>query len=191
MTGSNPPALSQWLKTETHDAHALLDGTIMARAGFASREGYCRFLAVQHRFHADIAGLYADPGLAALIPGLAARDRSAAIAADLADLAAGQPDIAPAPAPADDLPTALGWLYVAEGSKLGGALLRKEAAALGLSDSHGARHLAPAPGGPAAHWRAFTGALDAVVLHDDERSRAVAGARSAFARFQNLVERIL
>jgi heme oxygenase len=87
-----------------------------------------------------------------------------------------------------DLPTALGWLYVAEGSNMGAAVLRKEAAKIGLSDSFGARHLAPAPEGPAPHWRAFTGSLDAVELNDEEEQRVADGANAAFARVQALVD---
>ncbi|WP_204320942.1 biliverdin-producing heme oxygenase, partial [Enterobacter hormaechei] len=53
-----------------------------------------------------------------------------------------------------------------------------------LSDTHGARHLAPAPEGPAAHWRTFTAALDAVTLSDAEEAQVVAGAKAAFAQVQ-------
>ncbi|NWM49713.1 biliverdin-producing heme oxygenase, partial [Escherichia coli] len=89
---------------------------------------------------------------------------------DLADLGRGLPATEhPAFIPgAVKIPAALGWLYVAEGSSMGAALLRKAAAKLDLSDTHGARHLAPAPEGPAAHWRTFTAALDAVTLSDAE-----------------------
>jgi heme oxygenase len=87
-----------------------------------------------------------------------------------------------------DLGSALGWLYVAEGSNMGAAVLRKEAHKLGLTDHHGARHLAPAPEGPAPHWRAFTAALDAVELHEDEEKRSEAGALEAFARVQAHVD---
>src|SRR3546814_19183982 len=89
--------------------------------------------------------------------------------------------MAPVFVPGDvvDIPTALGWLYVAEGSNMGAALLRKEAAKIGLSDNHGARHLAPAPAGPAPHWRAFLAALDSVTLDESEEGRVINGAIAA------------
>lgn len=69
---------------------------------------------------------------------------------------------------------------------MGAALLRKEAAKLGLSDQHGACHLAPPPAEPAAYWRTFTGALDAAVLTAKVEVRVVTGANAAFAHVQAL-----
>jgi len=69
---------------------------------------------------------------------------------------------------------------------MGAALLRKAVARLGLSDEFGARHLAPAAAGPAAHWRDFTAALDAAELDEAGEQRAVQGARDAFTRVERL-----
>lgn len=186
---------SKRLKALTHEVHDRLDKSIMEASSFDSLEGYGRFAGVQWTFHRDIDALYDDATLIALLPGLTERRRMALIATDLADLGRATPVVETAPVfPRDqpaDAATALGWLYVAEGSNLGAALLRKEAAKLGLSDSHGARHLAPSGGGPAAHWRVFTAALDAAVLTPDEEARAVAGANAAFARVQALANAAL
>lgn len=186
---------SKRLKALTHEIHDRLDKSIMEASSFDSLEGYARFLGVQWTFHRDIDALYDDVELRNLLPGLAQRRRGTLIASDLSDLGCQAPVVDGAPAfvsgQAVDIPTALGWLYVAEGSNLGAALLRKEAAKLGLSDTHGAKHLAPAAGGPAAHWRSFTAALDAAVLSDTEEARAVAGANAAFARVQALANAAL
>lgn len=176
---------SKRLKASTNATHDRLDKHIMASAPFASRTNYGKFLGLQYLFNRDIDALYADERLQALLPGLADRRSTGLIETDLADLGMAPPQSTEAPAIADDavnIPEALGWLYVSEGSNLGAALLRKEAAKLGLSDDHGARHLAPADGGPAAHWRRFTAALDAIELTDEEEERAIAGAKAAFAR---------
>lgn len=181
------PSRAKRLKSLTHETHERLDRSIMAAASFDSLDGYARFAGIQYRFHRDIDALYDDPALQALLPGLADRRRLGLIEADLADLGVALPAAAePAAfaAGAIDPATALGWLYVAEGSNMGAALLRKAAAGLGLSDSHGARHLAPAPEGPAAHWRAFTAALDAAELSAEGEADTVAGANAAFARVQ-------
>lgn len=182
---------SKRLKALTHQTHDRLDRSIMAAAAFHSLEGYTRFVEIQFLFHRDIEALYDDSGLRALLPGLESRRRLDLIAADLADLGHAIPagDADPAfSSERIDAATALGWLYVAEGSNMGAALLRKEVAKLGLSDRHGGRHLAPAPEGPAAHWRAFTAGLDAASLTPDEDDRAVAGANAAFARVQALAD---
>ena len=156
----------------------------MAGRPFESRERYGRFLTVQYLFHRDIAALYDSPALGALLPDLPGRRRLADIAADLADL--GLPVPAPGEAPAlgpdAPLPEALGWLYVAEGSNLGAAFLLKAAAALGLDERFGARHLAAAPEGRGLHWKTFVAALDAVPLSAGEEARAAKGAEAAFTR---------
>ncbi|MGY3036911.1 heme oxygenase [Bradyrhizobium sp. USDA 4354] len=184
------------LKAETEGQHNSLDESIMARNPFASRESYGRFLNVQHEFHRMIDALYSSPELGRLLPDLASRRRLGLIAQDLNDLGIApivNRDVAEfGRADTDiDRPTALGWLYVAEGSNLGAAFLLKAAGKLGLSESFGARHLAAAPEGRALHWRKFTGALDAVKLSGPEEERAVAGARAAFSRVQGLVSDLL
>lgn len=190
MTALNDMPRSKRLKALTHEIHDRLDKSIMEASSFDTLEGYSRFAGVQWTFHRDIDALYDDASLRDLLPGLAERRRVALIASDLSDLGLTVPPVdQPAVFAAGqlvDVPTALGWLYVAEGSNLGAALLRKEAAKLGLSDTHGAKHLAPAGGGPAAHWRAFTAALDAANLTEAEEDRAIAGANAAFARVQAL-----
>lgn len=175
------------LKAATRAVHDTLDQGIMAADIFASRAQFGRFVRVQHRFHRDIEALYRQPALNALLPGLAERCRLPAIVQDLHDL---QPD-APAPATAPrlsadtPLPVALGWLYVAEGSNMGGAVLFKMASdKLGLGRDFGARHLAPHPDGPARHWREFTAMLDAVPLDAAQEAQLMQAAADAFATVQ-------
>ena len=187
---------SKRLKRDTNTVHQRLDDAIMACDPFASRARYGLFLSVQHGFHRDIDALYDDPALAALLPDLHSRRRIAAIERDLGDLGMAKPIYLQAPvfdsdAPGD-LPTALGALYVAEGSHLGAAFLLKEASAkLGLSTMFGARHLAGAHGGRGRHWRTFTAALDAVCLSDEAEMRVTAGAKAMFERVSCLVRQIL
>lgn len=180
------------LKAETTETHSRLDQSIMAGRPFESRERYGLFLTVQHQFHRDIDALYSNPDLDRLLPDLAGRRRFGDVEQDLGDLDVAAP--APATAPAfngeADIPTALGWLYVAEGSNLGAAFLIKEAAKLGLSEDFGARHLAGAPEGRGLHWKTFTAALDAIELNQDEETRMVEGARAAFRRVQGLVSEV-
>lgn len=191
MTTAEQQSRAKRLKAITDTAHEDVDRSIMSAASFASLERYRAFLVIQYLFHRDVAALYADPRLRAAFPDLAVRYRLPLVLADMEDVGLEVPEagaaIFSAIEPAD-LGTALGWLYVVEGSNMGAALLRKEAAKLGLSDDHGARHLAPAPEGPAPHWRAFTAALDAVVLTDQQEASAQVGALDAFAQVQAHVD---
>ncbi|MEW9617771.1 biliverdin-producing heme oxygenase [Shinella sp. S4-D37] len=182
------------LKAATHAAHEGLDKAIMAGQPFSSRARYGLFLIVQHDFHRDIDALYAHAELDALLPDLDGRRRFGYVRQDLIDLGMEPPQAAGGPVfekgEAVDIPTALGWLYVAEGSNLGAAFLLKEAFKLGLSETSGARHLAGAPEGRGLHWRTFTSALDTVDLSEAEEARVIAGAQAAFRRVQGLVDKV-
>jgi heme oxygenase len=181
------------LKAATLEAHARLDQRIMAAEPFASLGRYARFVLVQHQFHRDIDALYENAVLDKLLPDLEGRRRLPMIERDLSDLAMQVPatDRAPAFGSDVDMPTPLGWLYVAEGSNLGAAFLLKDAAKLDLNESFGARHLAAAPEGRGLHWRTFTAALDALELTDAEEQRVIAGAVAAFERVRGLVETLM
>lgn len=187
------PSRSKRLKAATNENHQRLDKSIMAHEPFSSRERYAIFVKVQHQFHREIDGLYSDPVLDKLLPDLAGRRRFDLIEQDLRDLGISAPVSGTAPAftkgAAVDLPTALGWLYVAEGSNLGAAFLLKEAKKLGLWETNGARHLAAAPEGRGLHWKTFTAALDGIDVDAAEEARVIEGAKAAFARVQEGVNR--
>lgn len=191
-TSANPARRAEGLRAATSAAHGRLDHRIVAADPFGSRKAYARFLMVQHAFHADIDALYRNGKLKRVLPDLEERRRLHQIESDLEDLGITVPRTVGAPAFPErsdlSVPTALGWLYVAEGSNLGAAFLLKEAVKLGLSETHGARHLAGAPEGRGLHWRTFTAALDAVPLSRVEEALVVAGAEAAFARVYQLVE---
>lgn len=187
-------ARSKRLKAATGATHERLDKSIMAGEPFASRERYALFVKVQHAFHREIDALYDDAKLDSMLPDLQGRRRLSQIGQDLDDLGFELPAYAAEPefgaAAETDIPTALGWLYVAEGSNLGAAFLFKDALKLGLSEEFGARHLAGAPEGRGLHWRTFTAALDAVDLSDEEETRVIAGAEAAFNRVHGLVRNL-
>ena len=178
------------LKADTSATHDVLDKRIMASAPFDNQQNYARFLQAQYAFLRDVDALYDHAGLAALLPDLEQRRRYASIAADLRDLDTALPaDSATPPFDAKlDLATALGWLYVSEGSKLGAAVLYKLAGKIGLDEHFGARHLAGHPDGRARHWRDFTAVLDSAPLDMEGEARLIDGARAAFVRMHGHVE---
>jgi len=190
-TGADGASRAKRLRIATGDTHDRLDQAIMRKQPFASRESYGRFLMLQYAFHRDIDTLYEDASLDAVLPDLKGRRRLPLIVRDLADLGVPAPAVGCGPAFPDgappDLPTALGWLYVAEGSNLGAAFLLKEASKIGLTESFGARHLGAAPEGRGLHWRTFTAALDALPLTVDQEPRVIVAAEAAFRRVHGLV----
>lgn len=183
---------TQQLKALTTETHDQLDKRIMANKPFANRDNYSRFLIAQYGFLRDCDPLYDNPDLAALFPDLTERRRYDRIAADITDLERTLPshDTLPAVEHKQDIPTALGWMYVTEGSKLGAAILLKMAGSIGLSEGFGARHLAGAPEGRAKNWREFTAVVDHIRLTDEEEARMVAGAKAAFTRMNNHLDQV-
>lgn len=169
-----------FLKSSTNAAHRAVEARLLALRPFAGRDRYGLFLLAQHRFHRHVEPFYRSSPLAEG----AQASRLALIEADLRDL--GMAPAVDKAAVATDLsvPAAAGWLYVAEGAKLGGAVLYKAAGRLGLDAGFGARHLAEAgEGGRARAWRRFTAALDALALTPGEDAAAAVAAGIAFRCF--------
>lgn len=184
--------LSAALRFASHASHGVLDKRIMAAKPFSCRARYAEFLLVQYRFHRDVAALFSNQELNRLLPGLSGRQRLSAVTQDLNDLEQSLPQNLEAPAFVEgagvDLATALGWLYVEEGSNLGAAFLLKAVAALELHVGFGARHLAPHEQGRALSWKEFSAQLDAVLLDEKARARAAEAAQAAFHKVHDYVQ---
>lgn len=154
---------------------------------FADREHYGRFLTMQFLFHRELDALFFYRNLEALHPDLGGRRRIELIALDFADIGLTLPSPTAAPlfqkAGDIDLATALGWLYVVEGSNLGAAFLLKYAAQLGFNENFGARHLAGAPEGRGLHWRTFMAALDDIDLMDEQETKRLLKPKPRFGIF--------
>ncbi len=187
MTTDTTTRLSQRLMSATDAQHEALHGVVAAADPFASRERFALWVAVQHRFQREIEPLYRIAELQHWLPDLANRGRLAATEADLADLGAAVPAQEPPAHDTRDQVSALGWLFVSEGSTLGAAVLFKRAQTLGLSETFGARHLAAAPEGRARHWKQFVEALDALDLDADAEARMQQAACTAFRRFDQVI----
>ena len=162
------------IRNRTRDSHERLDAAV---GGFETLQAYRRYVAFLGTFRATM-----DGPLAAVAWPQDWRWRptavSPAIAQDAADL--GLP---PARALAAEIdlaaPSALiGALYVLEGSTLGARVLRQRAAALGLGDAFGARHLA-LMSNDIAQWQSFLLLLDGA--RDFDPARAAASANAVFA----------
>jgi heme oxygenase len=185
---SEPAVRSERLSAATDAMHQHLHTLVAAAAPFDDRERYSRFAIVQYQFQSEIDPLYRRDSLQLLIPDLASRSRLAAVSADLADLDVTPPSIDFGVAAAVDDYAALGWLFVSEGSTLGAAMLLKRVQMLGLSETFGARYLAPATQGRARHWKQFVEALDGLPLTDEQDAQVSTAADAAFQRFAELIK---
>lgn len=189
------PSRTKRMKAATRKAHQALDNFIMSAKPFETRENFGTFLKTQYLFHRDLDAFFFNHTLDGLLPDLHGRRRLDLIAQDLADLSLETPAEESIRFRKDDaefdLPEAMGWLYVVEGSNLGAAFLLKDAAKLGLDENFGARHLAGAPEGRGLHWRTFTAALDDIDLSEEEEARAIAGAEAAFVSVHEYAKRMM
>ncbi|MBQ4838987.1 biliverdin-producing heme oxygenase [Pseudoalteromonas luteoviolacea] len=188
LKSSNYPRMSK-LRTSTSSVHDQLDKKIMAQSPFDNKANYGQFLCYQYHLMKHVAALYQDAQLATIIPDLQARDRSAQLLADFQDLNMPQPAAIHMLSKLNASHyESLGWLYVIEGSKLGAAILAKEAEKLGLSDKYGARFLAGSEVGRGSHWRQFMQSIEKVELSEDQEQAMLAGAQAAFKFANALVE---
>lgn len=187
-TAQRPTLRSQRVNQITKEPHSRLDALVKTHAPFDTQANFARFVVAQYLFQSELASLYNDAELTAIIPDLPARCRAEAAKADLADLDTDVPAPVPGAVNKPSQAEALGWLFVSEGSKLGAAFLIKRAGGLGLSETFGARHLGEPAGGRSEGWKNFVRTLDALELSPQEEAELDKGAIDAFNRFTVLLE---
>lgn len=118
-------------------------------------------------------------GVAQLMPDWPGRRRTRALMQDLADLGA----VAPAPVGAPELRSRaqlMGALYVLEGSRLGGAYLRRRVAQ--AQPEAPAAYLAHGAGEPL--WRSFLAWLEVQPASAEDEAEAIEAAEATFATFE-------
>ncbi|MEN5362030.1 biliverdin-producing heme oxygenase [Brevundimonas intermedia] len=149
------------LREATASAHETLEVEARIEPRLADRATRAATVQAFHRFHAGlepvshplVADLNTDVG-GAFEP----RSRADGIARDLGTLGVRVP--APArPVAPTTAGAALGWIYVAEGSMLGGRIIRRRLTAEGC-DLAGLGFLDPYGEETGARWRAFMTLLD-------------------------------
>lgn len=177
------------LRAATEAAHLRLHAIPVFDAlaeGRITRAAYAGLLRRKLGFHAALEARLAEvPGLAHFGLDLAARRRTHLLQADIAWLGA-EADVPWSPLPPFATPAvALGGLYVAEGSTLGG---RQLALALGgilppgldgrrFLLGHGERH--------GEMWRSCCAAIERCGTAPQARAEMVQGARATFAAFES------
>lgn len=162
-------------------------------AGPRSPAAYAGYLRVMAAVHEPVEGALArasHPAVAAVWR--ADMRRLDAVYRDLAALHAS----APAPATPADVDLAdpialLGALYVLEGARLGGVVLRRAVArALGRDEPDGFTYLSGGETGVRTRWARFGRRMNAALLADDQHRRATAGATATFAWIDRLIDAV-
>lgn len=142
--------------------------------------GYERFLAAQAAAFLPVEAALDASGAAAALTCWPERRRGALLVQDLARL--GAADVAPvAPPPFEDEAAILGGIYVLEGSRLGGAVLRRNLRA------HLPQAFLSAPQ-PRGAWAKLLAKLDTRLNGERELISAVTSAKRVFACFAAAAE---
>ena len=186
---SQKTSFSEKLKQYSRTTHDSLDELVMSKQPFASIENYAKFLQAQHEFHETLKDSYHDKQLNEVLKDLDQLSRADMVNKDMQQLNV-QPAQINIPRPTPKGAERLGWLYCAEGSNVGAAILYKEAGKIDLSDEKGALHLAAHPDGRMRHWRDFKAKLDGLNLSEEQRQEAMRGSDAAFGYFKQLINKV-
>jgi heme oxygenase len=169
------------LRSRTAAAHRRLDAAFdLAR--LPERGPYGAFLRASAAALIPLEARLDASGAAAVLPDWPARRRGAALLADLAGLDEPYAPSAGAGAPLER-DTLLGVLYVLEGSRLGGAMIRR--AVLAGGDPAACSNLRYLDHGRGRRfWPSFLARLDGAAPDDAGLGRMTEGALAAFAAFE-------
>lgn len=145
------------LRDATARSHHALDSAI---GGFSTASTYEGYLRSNYGFR-----VAAERGMDSLdIDGWRPRLLAQALEQDMKDLGLPLPPVPRLPVLSES--ALIGGLYVLEGAALGGQILRRQAAALGFTSTHGARHLK----GDSSNWVGFLAVLGRVEPYDAEQA---------------------
>jgi heme oxygenase len=169
------------LRSGTSEAHERVDA-LFSRYDLTQMHGYRAFLLAQAEASLPVEAALDAGGIEKLLPDWPGRRRATLLVADLADLG-----VSPSAGEAPRLfePAALlGAAYVLEGSRLGGALLKR-----GLPEAAPRRFL-EAPQEPGA-WRKLMALLDEFLYEPDIIATARCAAIDIFGLFERAGRRQL
>jgi heme oxygenase len=163
------------LRAATAADHERVD-RLFSRLDLGSDADYRLFLTAQAAAHLPIEHALETAGVSALIPDWLNRRRADLLLADLSELGVEPPSAVPPPILAGE-PAILGAAYVLEGSRLGGAFLKR-----GLAPHAPRRFLAAAQS--AGAWRKLLAKLDESLYEPARLGEACETARQVFMRFE-------
>jgi heme oxygenase (biliverdin-IX-beta and delta-forming) len=162
------------LRAATAADHEQVD-RLFSSLDFAVAADYRRFLLAQAAAFLPVERALDEAGAASLLPDWTERRRGSLLIADLEELDASPPE--PLACPALDSAGIWGALYVIEGSRLGGALLKR-----GLPPAAPRRFLA-APQNKGS-WRNLLRLIDQHLIEPQDIETGSAAARMVFSLFE-------
>ena len=169
------------LRAATAHYHDRVD-RVFSGANLGEVGSYGRFLLAQAAGYLPIEAALTCGGVGRTMPDWDARQRGGLLLADLADLELAPPDCVREIIFGEEA-AVLGALYVLEGSRLGGALLKRS-----VPPTFPSRFLG---GGDSAAWRRLLAVLDERLDTDAKRAIAIEAASAVFTLFEVSGQRYL
>jgi heme oxygenase (biliverdin-IX-beta and delta-forming) len=163
------------LRAATAAHHERVD-RLFSRLNLADPHEYGLFLLAQASAHIPVEEALDAAGADRLVPDWPDRRRAPFLREDLAALGEATPHPI-TPPPLADNPSMLGAIYVLEGSRLGGALLKKQLPAGAPSRFLSAKAQTGA-------WRKLLENLETALYREDLIEAAAVAAKSVFQRFE-------
>lgn len=171
------------LRAATAADHDRVD-TIFSRYDLSSGSDYGAFLCAQASALLPIEEALDEAGAEQVVPDWPVRRRANLLKADLDALHIPLPEPLPARPIIIGKASILGAVYVLEGSRLGGAVLKR-----GLAEGAPKRFLDARQ--DAGSWRKLLKSLDDLLVRPDQLEAAAVAAREIFSRFETGGERWL
>ena len=165
------------LRAATADSHERVDAAF-SRFDLSSADGYRRFLLAQAGALLPVEAELDQAGAETVLPDWPGRRRGAVLRADLAALNVTPPELFPGPSFLSGKAPMLGAIYVLEGSRLGGAVLKQAV------PSHFPKGFLEARQA-AGSWRKLLRTLDLFLTRPEDLGAAIAAATEVFARFEH------
>lgn len=168
------------LRAATAADHTIVDAAF-GRFDVTGEAGYRRFLAAQAGGFLAVEAALDAAGAANLVPDWPSRRRSEQLRSDLTALSVTEPEpFSPSPH-FQSKASMLGAIYVLEGSRLGGALLKRS-----VPPSFPRRFLDAHQ--DAGSWRKLLKLLDEFLIRPHDLAAAILAAKEVFARFATAAE---
>lgn len=168
------------LRAATKEAHERVDAAF-SRFDLASEAGYRRFLLAQAGGFLPVEGALDSGGAERVLHDWPERRRGHLLRADLAALNVTPPEPFCSSPFISIKASMLGAIYVLEGSRLGGAVLKRAVPNLFPRRFLEARQAA-------GSWRKLLQALDDLLIRPNDLDAAVAAAKEVFARFERAAD---
>jgi heme oxygenase len=170
----SPTSARAALRAATAPSHERVDA-LFGKLRLDQPGPYGQFLAAQAAAYIPVEEALTQAGAAEIVPDWIQRQRAALLRADLTDLGIAPP--APVAVPIFASPSAiLGGVYVLEGSRLGGAMLKKA-----VPPDLPTRFMG---GGSSAAWRDLLAILDERLTNEAERLISIKAAIEVFSIFE-------